>query len=103
MFFPMVFFFSGRAPEDIPRPGEGAGLGLYNARRIAALHGGVLVAQSGQDGGASLVVSLPIVTPDSVPARNNPGYDNLGGYSPVRIELSDVLPWQAYVPGLDDQ
>ena len=99
----MATLFSGRAPEDIPRPGEGAGLGLYNARRIAALHGGVLVAQSGQDGGASLVVSLPIVTPDSVPARNNPGYDNLGGYSPVRIELSDVLPWQAYVPGLDDQ
>jgi len=99
----LATLFSGRAPEDIPRPGEGAGLGLYNARRIAALHGGVVVAQSGQDGGASLVVSLPIVTPESVPARNNPGYDNLGGYSPVRIELSDVLPWQAYVPGLEDK
>lgn len=98
----MATLFSGRVPEDIPRPGEGAGLGLYNARRIAALHGGVLVAQSGQDGGASLVVSLPIVTPDSVPARNNPGYDNLGGFSPVRIELSDVLPWQAYVPGEEE-
>ena len=98
----MATLFTGRAPEDIPRPGEGAGLGLYNARRIAALHGGVVVAQSGQDGGASLVVSLPIVTPDSVPARNNPGYDNLGGFSPVRIELSDVLPWQAYVPGAEE-
>lgn len=99
----MNALFSGRAPEDIPRPGEGAGLGLYNARRIAALHGGVVVAQSGQDGGATLVVSLPIVTPESVPARNNPGYDNLGGFSPIRIELSDVLPWQAYVPGAEDQ
>ena len=67
-------------------------------QRIAALHGGVLVAQSGQDGGACLVVSLPIVVPTSVPARNNPGYDNLGGYSPVLIELSDVLPWQAFAP-----
>lgn len=94
----MAHLFSGEAPEELPRPGEGAGLGLYNAQRIAALHGGVLVAQSGQDGGACLVVSLPIVVPTSVPARNNPGYDNLGGYSPVLIELSDVLPWQAFVP-----
>ena len=94
----MATLFSGDAPEEIPRPGEGSGLGLYNAQRIAALHGGVLVAQSGQDGGACLVVSLPIVVPTSVPARNNPGYDNLGGYSPVLIELSDVLPWQAFAP-----
>lgn len=94
----MATLFSGDAPEELPRPGEGAGLGLYNAQRIAALHGGVLVAQSGQDGGTCLVASLPIVVPTSVPARNNPGYDNLGGYSPVLIELSDVLPWQAFVP-----
>lgn len=94
----MATLFSGDAPEEIPRPGEGAGLGLYNAQRIVALHGGVLIAQSGQDGGACLVASLPIVVPTSVPARNNPGYDNLGGYSPVLIELSDVLPWQAFAP-----
>lgn len=94
----MSTLFTGAVPEDVPRPGEGAGLGLYNAQRIAKLHGGMLIAQSGQDGGTCLVVSLPIVKPDSVPARNNPGYDNLGGYSPVLIELSDVLPWQAFVP-----
>ena len=94
----MATLFSGDAPEEIPRPGEGSGLGLYNAQRIAALHGGRLGRQSGQDGGACLVVSLPIVVPTSVPARNNPGYDNLGGYSPVLIELSDVLPWQAFAP-----
>ena len=99
----MATLFSGDAPEEIPRPGDGAGLGLYNAQRIAALHGGVLVAQSGQDGGTALVVSLPIVTPSSVPARNNPGYDNLGGYSPVLIELSDVIPWQAYVPASKEE
>lgn len=94
----MSGLFAGQSGGRLPRPGEGAGLGLYNAQRIAALHKGVIVAQSGQDGGTSLVVSLPIVTPTSVPARNNPGYDNLGGYSPVRTELSDVLPWQAFVP-----
>lgn len=99
----MATLFSGRTPEELPHPGEGAGLGLYNARRIAALHGGVVVAQSGQDGGTSFVISLPIAVPESVPARNNPGYDNPGGFSPVRIELSDVLPWQAYVPGAEDQ
>lgn len=99
----MATLFSGQAPEAIPRPGEGAGLGLYNAQRIAALHGGVLIAQSGQEGGTCLVVSLPIVTPASVPARNNPGYDNLGGYSPVLIELSDILPWQAFVQKNQEQ
>lgn len=99
----MATLFSGDAPEEVPRPGEGAGLGLYNAQRIAAMHGGVVIAQSGQDGGACLVVSLPIVTPTSVPARNNPGYDNLGGYSPVLIELSDVLPWQAFVPATREE
>lgn len=88
--------FTGQSPDGIPRPGEGAGLGLYNAQRIATLHGGLLVVQSGQEGGTCVVVSLPIVTPPSVPVRNNPGYDNLGGFSPVRIELSDVLPWQAF-------
>ena len=39
-----------------------------------------------------------IIVPTSVPARNNPGYDNLGGYSPILIELSDTLPWQAFLP-----
>lgn len=90
--------FSGEAPGEIPRPGEGAGLGLYNARRIAQLHGGTMIAQSGLEGGSCVVVSLPVVTPRSVPLRNNPGYDNLGGYSPVMLELSDILPWQAFVP-----
>lgn len=93
----MPTLFTNSVPEDVPRPGEGAGLGLYNAQRIAKLHDGVIIAQSGQNGGTCLVVSLPIIKPDSVPARNNPGYDNLGGYSPVLIELSDVLPWQAFV------
>ena len=98
----MATLFSGEPSSGVPRPGEGAGLGLYNARRIAILHGGVVIAQSGQDGGTSLAVSLPIVTPASVPARNNPGYDNLGGYSPVLIELSDVLPWETFVPTEDE-
>jgi len=93
----MGTLFTGEAAEEIPRPGEGAGLGLYNAQRIAKLHGGMIIAQSGQEGGSCLVVSLPVVTPPNVPARNNPGYDNLGGYSPVLIELSDVLPWEAFV------
>ena len=74
----MATLFSGDAPEELPRPGEGAGLGLYNAQRIAALHGGVLVAQSGQDGGTCLVASLPIVVPTSVPARNNRGMTTWG-------------------------
>ena len=92
----------GTPRRKSPGPGRGPAW-AYNAQRIVALHGGVLVAQSSQEGGACLVASLPIVTPTSVPARNNPGYDNLGGYSPVLIELSDVLPWQAFVPGKSEE
>lgn len=92
----MSTLFTSEVPTGLPRPGEGAGLGLYNAQRIATLHGGIMIAQSGRDGGAALAISLPIVTPTSVPVRNNPGYDNPGGYSPVLIELSDILPWEAF-------
>ena len=31
----MSTLFSGESAEELPRPGEGAGLGLYNAQRIA--------------------------------------------------------------------
>ena len=94
----MAHLFSGEAPEELPRPGEGAGLGLYNAQRIAALHGGVLVAQSGQDGGACLVVSLPIVVPTSVPARNNPGYDNLGAIPRCSLSSATCSPGKPLFP-----
>lgn len=94
----MPHLFSGEALEEVPRPEEGIGLGLYNARRIALLHGGTIIAQCGQEGGTCMVVSLPIVTPPSVPLRNNPGYDSPNGYTPLKVELSSVLPWQAFVP-----
>ena len=92
----MATLFTGEVSTGIPRPGEGSGLGLYNAQRIALIHGGVMIAQSGRDGGACVAISLPVITPPSVPVRNNPGYDNLEGFSPVLIELSDLLPWEAF-------
>ena len=73
----MSHLFSGEATEEVPRPGEGAGLGLYNAQRIVALHGGVMVAQSSQDGGACLVVSLPIIVPTSVTSVKNDAFCSL--------------------------
>lgn len=90
----MAQLFSGEVDEDSDI--IGTGIGLYNARRIAMLHGGVLIIESGLEGGCSAVISLPSRVPPSVPERNNPGYDHPGGYSPVLIELSDVLPWQAF-------
>lgn len=94
----MATLFSGDAPEELPRPGEGAGLGLYNAQRIAALHGGVLVAQSGQDGGPVWWPPCPLWCPPACLPGTIRGMTIWGGYSPVLIELSDVLPWQAFVP-----
>ncbi len=98
----MSTLFTGEVSAGIPRPGEGSGLGLYNAQRIALLHGGVMIAQSGQEGGACVAISLPVITPPSVPVRNNPGYDNPEGFSPVLIELSDLLPWEAFHAATQD-
>ena len=39
---------------------RGSGLGLPTARRIVEAHGGELTAQNGPDGGAVMVVSLPM-------------------------------------------
>lgn len=92
----MARLFSEDAPDSLPLPGEGTGLGLYLARQIAVLHGGTIIARSGQGSGACVVVSLPIVRPEKLPARERSGFDELGGISSVLIELSDVLPWQAF-------
>ena len=82
---------SRSGPEEIPRPGQGAGLGLSIVRDIVALHEGSLLVEWGQSSPV-LVVSLPTGPLDGRTAVRAPRAQRDGGLDPVLVELSDVLP-----------
>lgn len=86
--------------EDLLRRPEGLGLGLRVARRIASLHGGAIVFEQREDRGSRAVVSLPIRLPEGGILRT-PGtdWDRSGGFSDLMVELSAVLPYEAFLPG----
>lgn len=94
----------GRASQPL-RPAEasagqgGESLGMGVARRIAALHQGSIVMER-QEQGERMVVSLPTGEYTGGTALRTPqaDYDPMGGFSPVLVELSDALPYQAFVP-----
>jgi len=90
---------SGEGARLLKRP-EGLGLGLLVARRIAALHGGALVLEQREARGVRAVASLPIRPPKSNGMLCTPvmGYDGGGGFSTALVELSSVLPYQAFLP-----
>lgn len=80
------------------REGEaGADPSLQMARRVAALHGGALVLENREAPGLRAVLSLPAAPrgQDRVEAPRM-GYLLTGGYSPILIELSKLLPGECY-------
>ena len=79
---------------------DGLGLGLSIARRVASLHGGALVLEQREGRGLRSVVSLPVCPPERNQMLKTPqmGCDPTGGFSPVLVELSGVLPYQAFLP-----
>ena len=79
---------------------RGAGAGLPIARQIAALHGGALMLESRPGEGLRVTVSLPVSRPEQPPVLRTPqrAADLTGGFSPVLVELSGVLPWQSFLP-----
>lgn len=89
----------GEKPEEEEPDGEPEApvRGLLLARRIAALHGGTLVAGNTEAGGACLVVSLPILEKPGGLLRSPSGPAD-GGWDPVLVSLSDCLPPEAFLP-----
>lgn len=72
--------------------------GLQLARRIAALHGGTLVAGNTEAGGACLVVSLPIVERTSSLLRSPAALAvDTSGWNPVLVALAGSLPAAAFL------
>ena len=91
-------FFGQREEDDIP-PGTGLGLGLSLARRIAALHGGAILADTYEHRGTRLAVALPYQPPrwDTLFSRR-PVIDQEGGWNKVLVELSDCLGVESFLP-----
>ena len=76
----------------LPSPDQGAGLGLSVIRQIVLLHGGTLLLEQREEGGLTCVVALPT---EAEPGRlevQSPLIQRSGGFSPLLLELSDVLP-----------
>lgn len=94
----------GLTPPDpvadplVKRP-SGLGLGLEAARRVASLHGGVLMLEDG-DPGVRAILSLPIHSPEgSGLLREESRCDRTGGFSQLLVEFSPLLPPERYVYG----
>lgn len=79
------------------QPERGLGLGLPIAQRIASLHGGTLMVTPTKEG-SQVVFSLPLSVPDSYLASPAPSFEDTGGFSQVRIILSDALPNSVFHP-----
>lgn len=76
----------------VKRPG-GLGLGLEAARRVASLHGGVLMLEN-ENPGVRAILSLPVRTPTEEEKLRDKGsrFDRTGGFSQLLVEFSPLLP-----------
>ena len=81
-------------------PDGGVGMGLPIVRELARLHGGAVMLESRPERGARAVVSLPIEvpTPGTLRTPTSLKWDGSGGFSPVLVELSGLLPQEAFLP-----
>lgn len=82
----------GQGRDLLPRPDQGASLGLAVAQHIARLHRGSLMAAGGPEG-HSVILSLPTSSgAPSVTMRTPAFVQSDGGLSPLLLGLCDVLP-----------
>lgn len=78
-----------------------SGIGVAIARRIAALHGGTLMADCAVGRGLRVTVSIPLSL-DGSGGLESPGprWDR-SGFDETMVGLSHLLPAQAFAPGED--
>ena len=68
------------------------------ARAIARAHGATLVFEQGEERGQRAVLALPLGAGAGEELHTpRMGYNPTGGFQPVLVELSDLLPYQAYL------
>lgn len=95
----MATAFDGCEVSEDARDNWGAGLGLPLVRHIAALHGGTVVLNSQPGEGTTVTLSLSTrLEPSPAEEVRNPvrGCDYAGGYNADLLELSDILPPEAF-------
>ncbi len=78
-----------------PHP-HGLGVGLALCRRIAQGHGGLLTAESVEGEGSTFTISLPGDPPKNFELRDR-RVDYAGGFDHILMELSDALPYTAFL------
>lgn len=78
-------------PEYHENELKSMGMGLPICRKIATLHGGVLMLTSGK-AGTCVTLSLPVDDGKETPALHSRAVDFTGGFFPALVALSDVLP-----------
>lgn len=88
-------FFGAEESEPDWRRG---GVGVAIARRVADLHGGMLVADSAPGEGLRVTVSIPLGTPGGSVCRAPEAVWDRGGFDEELIALSDLLPLSAFGP-----
>ena len=87
----LAALFQEGAGDNLPLPGQGAGLGLSIARDIVSLHKGALLTQWGKTT-LSVTAGLPSGPLDGRVQVRIPRVQWDGGLDPVLMELSDLLP-----------
>jgi signal transduction histidine kinase len=83
--------------EQMDPPRHGFGLGLPLCRRIAQGHGGRLVLRSEEGRGTTVTVALPDRCVEDGRVRDVQPFHYAGGFRPVLLELSDALPFRAFL------
>ena len=91
-------FFGQEEELDVP-VGAGLGRGLPLARKIAALHGGAIIADSYENQGTRLAVALPYQEPEEAADLRSPrAVIHEEGWNKVLVELADCLPARSFLP-----
>jgi len=87
--------FRPQRRRGMPKPEDGAGMGLRIVREVAVLHSGLILAEARPEGGVRMTVSLPIRPPRGSTLRSNAAWGE-DGFQLVLVELSDALPSHIY-------